>query len=104
MCPHSAANASCRSIKPGKHYLPFWQKDRNDVLKLIEGLQQEEPLSAQAQHVIAERAQRFAAHFTTIKPRCALCCCSLAAVAAAARHCMRARSQRSRSLHMQLAG
>lgn len=56
-------------MKPGKHFLPFWKKDRNDVLQLIEGLQQGKPLRDEQQHVIAERAQRFAARFTTIRPR-----------------------------------
>jgi hypothetical protein len=54
--------------------MPFWKEDRNDVLPLIEGLQNGKPLSDEQQHVIAERAQRFAARFTTIRPRWGLRC------------------------------
>lgn len=49
--------------------MPFWRTHRSDVLELVEGLRRGRPLSEGQQQAIAERAQRVAARYTTIRSR-----------------------------------
>ncbi len=62
---------ACRSIQPGQHYVSFWNKDRNDVFDIIQGLRNGTlpGYDKAKQKAIVLAAQQFAFKFTTLHAR-----------------------------------
>lgn len=61
----------CRSIQTGQHYVSFWNKDRNDVFDIIQGLRNGTlpGYDKAKQKAMVLAAQQFAFKFTTLHAR-----------------------------------